>query len=66
MNSSNDAFRSIEPQESPPDTLKDELCSEIDMVRNGIVLIELFVGNFVRSAVKLTQEMKPYSSSNKY
>jgi len=42
-------FKLIEPNGQVPDHLKKALVSEIDIIRNGATLVELFVGNFVNA-----------------
>jgi hypothetical protein len=42
-------FKLIEPNGQVPEHLKKALVSEIDTIRNGSTLVELFVGNFVNA-----------------
>lgn len=39
------AFKEIEPNERAPESLKKEISSEIDSIRNTSAIIELYVGN---------------------
>ena len=52
-------FKIIEPNGQVPESLKKALVSEIDTIRNGSSLVELFVGNFVTSITVL------FSAGNK-
>ena len=38
-------FKELEPDDSCPPHLKSELVSEIDLIRNAITVIELYVGD---------------------
>jgi hypothetical protein len=42
-------FKLIEPDGQVPEHLKKALVSEIDTIRNGATLLELFIGNFVNA-----------------
>jgi hypothetical protein len=42
-------FKLIEPNGQVPEHLKKALVSEIDTIRNGSAILELFVGNFVNA-----------------
>ncbi|MDZ7900984.1 MAG: hypothetical protein U5N85_23525 [Arcicella sp.] len=42
-------FKLIESNGQVPEHLKKALVSEIDTIRNGSTLVELFVGNFVNA-----------------
>jgi hypothetical protein len=42
-------FKLLESDAQVPEHLKKALVSEIDTIRNGSTLVELFVGNFVNA-----------------
>lgn len=40
-------FKEIEPTDLCPPHIKKELISEIDSIRNGLQIVELYVGDFL-------------------
>ena len=46
-------FLAMEPDANCPPELKNGLVAEIDLIRNVITVIDLYVGGFVNSAVVL-------------
>ncbi|WP_019988978.1 hypothetical protein [Rudanella lutea] len=40
-------FKELEPEDICPPNLKDELISEIDLIRNSLRVTELYVGDFL-------------------
>lgn len=40
-------FKEIEPTDLCPPHIKEELISEIDSIRNGLQIVELYVGDFL-------------------
>ncbi|GAB4027053.1 hypothetical protein GCM10028809_11680 [Spirosoma gilvum] len=46
-------FKQLEPDDVCPPNLKTELVSEIDLIRNAITLVELYVGDLFALASAL-------------
>ncbi len=42
-----DNFKEIEPTDSCPPHIREELVSEIDSIRNGLQIVELYIGDFL-------------------
>ncbi|TAE30405.1 MAG: hypothetical protein EAZ91_10135 [Cytophagales bacterium] len=56
-------FKDIEPDDSCPPNLKGELISEIDSIRNGLRIVDLYVGDFLSVISSLFKSSeKPPSS----
>jgi len=55
-------FLALEPDANCPPELKHELVAEIDLIRNVMVVVELYVGDFFNSAIALAG--RPVSQSD--
>lgn len=56
-------FKEIEPTDLCPPHIKKELISEIDSIRNGLQIVELYVGDFLSLISSLlTLPVNPPSS----
>jgi len=55
-------FLALEPDANCPPELKHELMAEIDLIRNVMTVIELYVGDFFNSAIALGD--RPVSPSD--
>lgn len=56
-------FLALEPDANCPPELKNELVSEIDLIRNVISVVELYVGDFFNSAIVLANPPVFHSDS---
>ncbi|WP_420147131.1 hypothetical protein [Spirosoma sp.] len=58
-------FKEIEPDAVCPPHLKNELVSEIDLIRNAVTIIELYVGDlFGLASVLVNPNSTPSEDSN--
>lgn len=56
-------FKDIEPDDLCPLNLKGELVSEIDSIRNGLRIVDLYVGDFLNVVSSLFVSSMPPSST---
>ena len=55
-------FLALEPDANCPPELKHELVAEIELIRNMMTVVELYVGDFFNSAIALAD--RPVSQSD--
>jgi hypothetical protein len=53
-----------DPDFKAPDALKEMLVSEIDLIRDAMVLVNMFLGEPLRVGVKYLQEFESKKDSN--
>ena len=54
-----DAFQEIDGQETAPENIKEMLVSEIDVIRDTMQIVQLFLGQFLVAGVTMIQEFEP-------
>ena len=55
----NGNFQEIEETGSVPEHLKNMLVAEIDIIRDTMQIVQLFLGEFMVVAVSMLQELEP-------
>ncbi|RAJ98117.1 hypothetical protein LX87_03025 [Larkinella arboricola] len=65
MDSNYNVFKEIELPDTCPPNLKEELVSEIDLIRNSLTLVEVFVDDLLKVASSLVSSTQlPGNSQN--
>lgn len=57
-------FDEIDDMATAPEHLKGMLTSEIDMIRDAMQIVQMFLGETMVAGVKLLQELEPRNESN--
>ena len=58
-------FKELEPDVVCPPHIKTAIVSEIDLIRNTIMIIDLYVGDLFNVASALVEALSPTSSTKK-
>lgn len=59
-----DNFDELEDMATAPEHLKGMLTSEIDMIRDAMQIVQMFLGETMVAGVKLLQELEPRNEEN--
>ncbi|MFN3850913.1 MAG: hypothetical protein ACK4NY_15875 [Spirosomataceae bacterium] len=59
-----DNFDELEDMATAPEHLKGMLTSEIDMIRDAMQIVQMFLGETMVAGVKLLQELEPKNNDN--